>query len=110
MPPKRRRAYKRPHLALSKEPIIKFPKHGRFVILKPTTVGRVITRFNLLALKNVLEYMAPDGVLQIGPNYQLKLLAVDTRNADATACLLKVKTVQGIPVQAYEPRSNDCGA
>ncbi|XP_077539864.1 uncharacterized protein LOC144152467 [Haemaphysalis longicornis] len=110
MPPKRRRGSKRQHLTLSCQPIIKFPKHGRIVILKPTKAESVITRFNPLALKSGLESMAPDGVLQVRPNYRLNLLAVDTRNADATARLLKIKTIQGIPIQAYEPRSSECGA
>lgn len=110
MPPKRRRGAKRQYLTLSSQPTMQFPKHGRVVILKPTKAESVITRFNPLALKNGLESMAPDGVLQVRPNYRLNLLAVDTRNADATARLLKIKTIQGISVQAYEPRSSECGA
>lgn len=107
--PKRRRGSKRQHLTLGSQPMMHFPKHGRVVIIKPSKADGVITRFNPLALKSGLESMAPDGVLQIRPNHRLNLLAVDTRNGDATARLLKLKTIQGISVQAYEPRSSDCG-
>lgn len=86
------------------------PRHGLTVILKPNDPTKIITRFNPLMLKASFELVAPDGVLQLRPNYRLNLLAVDTRNVDATACLLKITSIMGIPVEAYEPRPNNCAA
>ncbi|KAH9369301.1 hypothetical protein HPB48_012377 [Haemaphysalis longicornis] len=80
------------------------PKHGLTVIFKPIKEAQIITKFNPLAMKDGLESMAPEGVLQVCPNHRLNLLAVDTRNIDSTKCLLKVTSIAGIPVKAYEPR------
>lgn len=74
------------------------PKHGLTVVLKPKDPEKIVTRFNPLQLKASFELVAPDGVLQLRPNHRLNLLAVDTRNIDSTACLLKITTLMGIAV------------
>ncbi|XP_077547664.1 uncharacterized protein LOC144159881 [Haemaphysalis longicornis] len=84
-------------------------RHGLVVIVKPTDPSKIITRFNPLAVKDGLETLAPDGVLQVRPNNRLNLLAIDTRNADATERLLIISNIAEIPVRAYEPRPSKCG-
>ncbi|KAG0420096.1 hypothetical protein HPB47_003681 [Ixodes persulcatus] len=93
-------AKKRRHGSNSSEAtIITQPTHNLVVIIKPTDPATIITNMNLLALKQMLENLAPDGVIQIRPNYRLNLLAIDARNIESTKSLL-LGTIQ---VQTYEP-------
>ncbi|XP_077536158.1 uncharacterized protein LOC144148510 [Haemaphysalis longicornis] len=107
---RRRRASKGSLSTADDNTRVNVPRHGLTVILKPKDPAKIITRFNPLSLKASFELVAPDGVLQLRPNYRLNLLAVDTRNVDATARLLKITTIMGIPVEAYEPRPDNCAA
>ncbi|XP_077548545.1 uncharacterized protein LOC144161825 [Haemaphysalis longicornis] len=107
---KRRRGSKSVFKALEVHASTKNPlRHGLVVIVKPTDPSKIITRFNPLAVKDGLETIAPDGVLQVRPNHRLNLLAIDTRNADATERLLTISSIAEIPVRAYEPRPSKCG-
>lgn len=109
LPSKRRRSTKRSHLVFDRQPHVSSPKHNLTVIIKPVDAKNVITRFNPLTLKDAFEKVLPDSVLQVRPNHRLNLLALDTRNAAATERFLKVSTVGGIAVRAYEPRPKNCG-
>ncbi|CAN8006983.1 unnamed protein product [Ixodes pacificus] len=43
------------------------------------------------------------GIVLIRPNTRLNLIAVDTRNSEATTSLLKVTSLCKVQVKAYEP-------
>ncbi|KAG0410991.1 hypothetical protein HPB47_011900, partial [Ixodes persulcatus] len=60
---------------------------------------------NPLVLKQKLGSLAlaPDGVIQIRPNYRLNLLAIDARNVEFTKALLQLKNLGAVKVQTYEP-------
>ncbi|KAG0439948.1 hypothetical protein HPB47_016455, partial [Ixodes persulcatus] len=60
---------------------------------------------NPLVLKQKLGSLAlaPDGVIQIRPNYRLNLLAIDARNVESTKALLQLKNLGAVKVQTYEP-------
>ncbi|CAN7977050.1 unnamed protein product [Ixodes persulcatus] len=75
------------------------------VIYMPIDQRKIITKLNELKLTELLESHAPASVIQIRPNYRLNLLSVDTRNMAASSSLLKVSSLLGIPVRAFEPRS-----
>lgn len=97
-------AKKRRHGSNSSEAtIITQPTHNLVVIVKPTNPTTIITNMNPLALKQMLENLAPDGVIQIRPNYRLNLLAIDARNIESTKSLLQLKKLGTIQVQTYEP-------
>ncbi|KAH7955562.1 hypothetical protein HPB52_001368 [Rhipicephalus sanguineus] len=108
-PVKRCRGSKRSLMLPNSVPAENTPKPNLTIIFKPRNAEQVITRFNPLALKTAFEETAPDGVLQVRPNERLNLLAVDTRNADASERLLKISSIAGVLVQAYEPRPSNCG-
>ncbi|CAN7982033.1 unnamed protein product [Ixodes pacificus] len=74
------------------------------VIYMPIDQTKIITKLNELKLTELLESHAPASVIQIRPNYRLNL-SVDTRNMAASSSLLKVSSLLGIPVRAFEPRS-----
>lgn len=106
---KRCRGSKRVYRPLDVSTIASPLRHGVVVVIKPIDSSKDITRYNPIAVKEGLETLAPDGVLQVRPNYRLNLLAIDTRNADATERLLKISSIAGVTVQAYEPRPSNCG-
>lgn len=109
VPEKRHRASKRSYRPLDMSAVPSPLRHGVVVVVKPLDSSKIITHYNPLVLKEGLESLAPGGVLQVRPNYRLNLLAIDTRNADATERLLKISSIAGIKVQAYEPRPSNCG-
>ncbi|XP_042149633.1 uncharacterized protein LOC121837861 [Ixodes scapularis] len=97
-------AKKRRHGSNSSEAtMITQPTHNLVVIVKPTNPTTIITNMNPLALKQMLENLAPDGVVEIRPNYRLNLLAIDARNIESTKSLLQLKKLGTIQVQTYEP-------
>ncbi|KAG0418856.1 hypothetical protein HPB47_004541 [Ixodes persulcatus] len=73
------------------------------VVLKPKDPSKIIATINPLKITEKLEMTAPDGIILVRPNRRLNLLAIDTRNRDATKALLALTTIGGIPVQAYKP-------
>ncbi|KAH7972682.1 hypothetical protein HPB52_015278 [Rhipicephalus sanguineus] len=109
LPPKRCRGSKRSRMPLSSTPVENMPRPNLTVIFKPQNPEQIITRFNPLTLKAAFEAVVPDGVLQVRPNERLNLLAVDTRSAEVSERLLKIKNIGEIALQAYEPRPNNCG-
>ncbi|KAH7939888.1 hypothetical protein HPB52_018834 [Rhipicephalus sanguineus] len=108
-PVKRCRGSKRSLMLPNSLPAENTPKPNLTIIFKPRNPEQIITGFNPLALKTAFEEAAPDGVLQVRPNERLNLLAVDTRHAEASERLLKVSSIAGVLVQAYEPRPANCG-
>ncbi|KAH7963119.1 hypothetical protein HPB52_019615 [Rhipicephalus sanguineus] len=109
LPPKRCRGSKRYRMPLSSTPVENMPRPNLTLIFKPQNPEQIITRFNPLTLKAAFEAVVPDGVLQVRPNERLNLLAVDTRSAEVSERLLKIKNIGEIALQAYEPRPNNCG-
>ncbi|KAG0444677.1 hypothetical protein HPB47_013521, partial [Ixodes persulcatus] len=75
------------------------------VISMPIDRTKVITKLGELKLTELLESQAPASVSQIRPNYRLNLLSLDARNMAASSSLLKVSSLLGIPIRAFEPRS-----
>lgn len=80
---------------------------GLTVIFVPEDASKPLTKLNQLRLSELLNSHAPDCVIAIRPNNRLNLLAVDTRNNDATKSLLKVTCLLGTSVRAYEPQSRN---
>ncbi|KAH9379766.1 hypothetical protein HPB48_006352 [Haemaphysalis longicornis] len=109
LPSKRRRTTKRWHLAFDRQPQVSAPKRNLTITVDPVDAKNVVTRFNPLTLKDAFEKVLPDSVVQVRLNHRLNLLVLDTRNAAATECFLKVSTVGGIAVRAYEPHPKNCG-
>ncbi|KAH7932212.1 hypothetical protein HPB51_029445 [Rhipicephalus microplus] len=105
---KRCRGSKRSHMPPNSLPAENTLKPDLTIIFKPKNPEDVITRLNQLALKTAFEEgCSSDGVLQVRPNERLNLLAVDTRNADASERLLKISSIAEVLVQAYEPRRSN---
>ncbi|KAG0425881.1 hypothetical protein HPB47_026948, partial [Ixodes persulcatus] len=97
-------AKKQRHRSNSSEAtIITQPTHNLVVIAKPTAPTTIITNMNPPALKQMLENLAPDGVIQIRPKYLLNLLAIDAKNIESTKSLLQLKKLGTIQVRTYEP-------
>lgn len=87
----------------SQSTIISQPLSNLTVIVKPTDPTKLVTNLNPLVLKKKLEDVAPDGIIQIRPNYRLNLLALDTRNVESTKALLRLKSLGAVQVMTYEP-------
>lgn len=84
--------------------------HLHEVVINPVDCSNDITCYNPIAVKEGLVTLAPDGVLQVRPNYCINLLTLDTRNADATEPPHKISSIAGVNVQAYESCRSKCGA
>ncbi|KAL3199590.1 hypothetical protein MRX96_001346 [Rhipicephalus microplus] len=105
---KRYRRSKRSHMPPNSLPAENTLKPDLTILFKPKNPEDVITRLNQLALKTAFEEgCSSDGVLQVRPNERLNLLAVDTRNADASERVLKILSIAEVLVQAYEPRRSN---
>ncbi|KAG0412021.1 hypothetical protein HPB47_010855 [Ixodes persulcatus] len=87
----------------SQSTIISQPPPNLTIIVKPTDPTKLVTNLNPLVLKKKLEDAAPDGIIQIRPNYRLNLLALDTRNVESTKALLRLKSLGAVQVMTYEP-------
>ncbi|KAH9384191.1 hypothetical protein HPB48_026184 [Haemaphysalis longicornis] len=109
LPRKSRHYSKKLQLTGDDHSAIQSPKPGLTFISKLTKEAQIISKFNPLEIKDGLESMAPEAVLQVRPNHRLSLLVVDTRNIDSTERLLKATSIAGIPVKAYERRPTNCG-
>ncbi|KAM7303423.1 uncharacterized protein ISCGN_013381 [Ixodes scapularis] len=95
---------KRRHGSNSSEAtIITQVSHNLTVIVKPMDPTKLITKLNPLVLKEKLDSLAPDGIIQIRPNYRLNLLALDTRNLESTKAILQLKNIGPLQVHTYEP-------
>ncbi|CAN7975559.1 unnamed protein product [Ixodes persulcatus] len=78
-------------------------KTGLTVIFIPTDSTVNITKLNSTRLTKALEEKCQDSIVLIRPNTRLNLIAVDTRNSEATTSLLKVTSLFKGQVKAYEP-------
>ncbi|KAG0433648.1 hypothetical protein HPB47_019685 [Ixodes persulcatus] len=95
---------KRRHGSNSSEAtIITQVSHNLTVIVKPMDPTKLITKLNPLVLKEKLDSLALDGIIQIRPNYRLNLLALDTRNLESTKAILQLKNIGPLQVHTYEP-------
>ncbi|KAG0429068.1 hypothetical protein HPB47_024004, partial [Ixodes persulcatus] len=65
----------------------------------------LLNKLNGLMLTEALNSHAPTEVGEIHCNRRLNILAVDTRNQESTASLLRIRKLVGVPVRAYEPRN-----
>lgn len=83
------------------------PQHGLTIILKPKDPGTLITKVHPLKIHEKLESIYPAGVISIRPNPRLNLLALDTRNSEATKAFLALTCLGSVSIQAYEPRSQE---
>ncbi|KAG0427981.1 hypothetical protein HPB47_025001 [Ixodes persulcatus] len=73
------------------------------MIVRPRDPDKVIATITPKKIQEKLDMTAPDGVILVRPNQRLNVLAIDTRNRDATKALLALTTLDGIAVLAYEP-------
>ncbi|KAG0431326.1 hypothetical protein HPB47_021884 [Ixodes persulcatus] len=80
------------------------------VIVRPKAPDKVIATINPKKIQEKLDMTAPDGVILVRPNRRLNVLAIDTRNRDATKALLALTTLDGIAVLAYEPLPRESAA
>ncbi|KAG0438677.1 hypothetical protein HPB47_016923, partial [Ixodes persulcatus] len=69
------------------------------VIVRPKDPDKVIATINPKKIQEKLDMTAPDGVILVRPNRRLNVLAIDTRNRDATKALLALTTLDGIAVE-----------
>lgn len=79
---------------------------GNVVIFTPQDPQIKIKTLNPVKLTSALKANCPEGIISIRPNARLNILAVDTRNFDTTTTLLRITTLCGIQVRAYEPRTS----
>lgn len=91
----------------SPKPAINCQALGLTVIFTPDDQNTNIKSFNPIKLSDCLKANCPDGIYSIRPNSRLNVIAVDTRNLDTTSTLLRIKSLCGVPVSAYEPRSKN---
>ncbi|XP_040078499.1 uncharacterized protein LOC120850154 [Ixodes scapularis] len=78
---------------------------GLTVIFAPQDPTILLNKLNGLKLTEALNSHAPTEVGEIRCNKRLNILAVDTRNQESTASLLRIRKLVGIAVRAYEPRN-----
>lgn len=76
---------------------------GLTVIFVPVDPETPLTKINSLKLSETLQQLCQECIIMIRPNTRLNLIAVDTRNAQATKTLLKVTSLCNVGVKAYEP-------
>ncbi|CAN7996510.1 unnamed protein product [Ixodes hexagonus] len=89
--------------ASSQVTIIDTHRENLTVIMKPIDTKKLIARLNPLTLSEMLDSIAPSGVIQIRPNYKLNLLAIDTRDSSSKKTILAKTILLRIKVQTYEP-------
>lgn len=91
----------------SEQPDLSLSEHGLTVIVKPKDGGQLISKINPLKLHEKLDSIYPDGITSVRPNHRLNLLALDTRNTEATKAFLGLTCIGKVSVQTYEPRSTE---
>ncbi|KAG0417852.1 hypothetical protein HPB47_005297 [Ixodes persulcatus] len=80
---------------------------GLTVIFAPQDPTILLNKLNGLKLTEALNSHAPTEVGEIRCNKRLNILAVDTRNQESAASLLRIRKLVGIAVRAYEPRNSE---
>ncbi|KAG0444381.1 hypothetical protein HPB47_013857 [Ixodes persulcatus] len=78
--------------------------------LRPKDPGKVIETINPKKIQENLDMTAPDGAILVRPNRRLNVLAINTRNNDATKAPLTLTTLHGIAVLAYDPLPRESAA
>ncbi|KAG0422755.1 hypothetical protein HPB47_001448 [Ixodes persulcatus] len=78
---------------------------GLTVIFAPQDPTILLNKINGLKLTEDLNSHAPTEVGEIRCNKRFNILAVDTRNQESTACLLRIRKLVGIAVREYAPRN-----
>ncbi|KAM7302474.1 uncharacterized protein ISCGN_017990 [Ixodes scapularis] len=85
----------------------KAPQVGPTVIFVPANHTDSLTKLSIMRVSSELENHCPESIQMIRPNNRLNLIAVDTRNAQATRSLLKLTSLCGVTVKSYEPGPRD---
>lgn len=75
---------------------------GSTIIIKSNDLSKRLTKIDPLCLKEHLESVASDSVIQNRPNPPLNFLTLDTRNSESTKALLTVTLLGSISVTACE--------
>ncbi|KAG0410284.1 hypothetical protein HPB47_012601 [Ixodes persulcatus] len=78
-------------------------EEGLTVVFAPADTETLITSLCSVKLSRALENSCPEGIHEVGFNSRLNVIAVDTRNGEATKTLLNLKALCGIPVMSYSP-------
>ncbi|KAG0424056.1 hypothetical protein HPB47_000188 [Ixodes persulcatus] len=93
------------NIAPSSETIIqsKAIEEGLTVVFAPADTETLITSLSSVKLSRALQNSCPEGIHEVRSNSRLNVIAVDTRNGEATKTLLNLKALCGIPVMSYSP-------
>ncbi|XP_040066543.1 uncharacterized protein LOC120840202 [Ixodes scapularis] len=78
-------------------------EEGLTVVFAPADTETLITSLSSVKLSRALENSCPEGIHEVRFNSRLNVIAVDTRNGEATRTLLNLKALCGIPVMSYSP-------
>ncbi|KAG0441614.1 hypothetical protein HPB47_015904 [Ixodes persulcatus] len=102
---KSRKRTRRNNSNSSSETIIqpKAIQEGLTVVFAPADTETLITSLSNVKLSRALENSCPEGIHEVRFNSRLNVIAVDTRNGEATKTLLNLKALCGIPVMSYSP-------
>lgn len=80
------------------------PTTGLVVLFTPADPTVSVESINSLRLSDTFQELAPSCIIEVRPNKWKNVIAVDTRNGQTTQLLLKLTTLCGIKVRAFEPR------
>ncbi|KAG0435739.1 hypothetical protein HPB47_018341, partial [Ixodes persulcatus] len=78
-------------------------EEGLTVEFVPADTETLITSLSSVKLSRAFENSSPEGIHEVRFNSRLNVIAVDTRNDEATKTLLNLKALCGIPVMSYSP-------
>ncbi|KAL1435119.1 hypothetical protein MTO96_011283 [Rhipicephalus appendiculatus] len=79
---------------------------GKVAIIAPSDGVTQVKTLDALRVSRELQEVTPQGISKVRLNLRLNLLAVDTSSVEATAKLLALKTLCGVPVQVREPHGS----
>lgn len=79
---------------------------GKVAIISPSDGVTQVKTLDALKVSRELQAVTPEGITKVRLNLRLNLLAVDTSAIEATAKLLALKTLCGVPVQVREPHGS----
>lgn len=80
------------------------PSIGLVVLFTPSDSNVAVKRFNSLKLSEALDSLSPSCILQIRVNTRRNIIAVDCRNSETSRALLRLTSLCGVPIRAFEPR------
>lgn len=78
-------------------------QEGLTVVFVPADAETLLTSLSSVKLSKALEKACPEGIHEVRYNGRLNIIAVDTRNGEATKTLLSLKALCGIQVMSYAP-------